>query len=160
MTSLHATLDGLRRNRWTTRLTFLALILAFALALAVRLSGVADASKHYVMPQDARMESTLGVRFTQASLVGDGGIVELRYVVLDTQRATTFQNDVQHPPVIYSDTDRKDPLYRTALMKQGHNLRPGQSYYVLYLNNHAAVTRGGTIEIDYGGGKLAHVPVR
>jgi hypothetical protein len=160
MTSTLATLNGLRRNRWTTRLLFVALIGAFLLALATRLGGSADASKRYLMPQDARMESSLGVRFTQAALVGDGGIIELRYVVLDTQKATTFQNNVQHPPVLYSDADRKNPLYRTALMKQGHNLRPGQSYYVLYLNNHNAVHKGGTLEIDSGGGKLVHVPVR
>ena len=75
------------------------------------------------MPDSARLESVLGVRFTQAALVGDGGLIELRYTVLDTEKATEFQSDTQHPPVIYSERNRSAPVYRTALMRQGHNLR-------------------------------------
>ena len=92
--------------------------------------------------------------------MGDGGLIELRYTVLDTEKATKFQSDTQHPPVIYSERDRSAPVYRTALMRQGHDLRPGQSYFILYENNHGVVRRGDTVEIDAGAGKLTSVPVR
>jgi hypothetical protein len=45
-------------------------------------------------------------------------------------------------------------------MRQGHELRPGQSYYILYLNNQRAIRPGDTLEIDAGGQTLAKVPVR
>ncbi|MBM0229932.1 hypothetical protein [Micromonospora sp. ATA51] len=105
------------------------------------------------------MEATLGVRFTQAAVVGDGGLVELRYVVLDTQKASAFQNDTKHPPRLRNERSGK-LAWRAALMKQGHELRPGQSYYLLYLNNGGAIKRGDKIEITSGPRRLAHVPVR
>jgi len=89
-----------------------------------------------------------------------GGLIEVRYTVLDTQKASRFQNDTKHPPVIYNERDRSNAVYRTALMKQGHDLRPGQSYFILYENNHGVVHRGDTVEIDSGDGKLTSVPVR
>jgi hypothetical protein len=92
-------------------------------------------------------------------VVADGGIVELRYTVLDGQKASKFQNDVHHPPVLRSER-RKGDVYRAALMKQGHELRPGQTYYILYLNNGHAIRSGETLEVEAGGAKLQHVPVR
>jgi hypothetical protein len=112
------------------------------------------------VPHSAALEAKLGIRFTQAAVVADGGLVELRYTVLDTDKATTFQNDTHHPPVLRSSKRSKESIYRTALMKQGHNLRAGQTYYILYLNNHNTVRSGETLQIDAGGNSLANVPVR
>jgi hypothetical protein len=105
------------------------------------------------------MEASLGVRFTQAAVVADGGLVELRYVVLDAQKASAFQNDTKHPPTLRNEHNNKI-AWRAALMKQGHELRPGQSYYLLYLNNQGAIKRGDKIEIAAGPRHLQHVPVR
>ncbi|MET8846788.1 hypothetical protein [Amycolatopsis sp. NPDC004625] len=119
----------------------------------------AGAGKPYAVPSDANMESSLGIRVQQAAVVADGGIVELRYTVLDSQKASRFQNDVHHPPVLRSER-RQGEVYRAALMKQGHELRPGQTYYILYLNNAHAIRSGETLSIEAGGSKLPHVPVR
>ena len=80
-------------------------LLALALVGAVlfRFVGTADAKQHYDVPHDGQMESDLGVRFSQAAVVGDGGLVELRYVVLDGQKASAFQNDTKHPPQLKSE---------------------------------------------------------
>jgi hypothetical protein len=45
-------------------------------------------------------------------------------------------------------------------MKQAHELRPGQTYYLLYLNSQGSIKRGDKIEIGAGKGRLAHVLVR
>ena len=156
-----ARMAALRTNPWVLRVLLVILALAFVSSLALRFGAAsATADKHYRVPESARLESVLGVRFTQAALVGDGGLIELRYTVLDTEKATKFQSDTQHPPVIYSERDHSAPVYRTALMKQGHNLRPGQNYFILYQNNHDVVRRGDTVEIDAGPGHLTGVPVR
>ncbi|MCW2503794.1 MAG: hypothetical protein JWO79_2078 [Actinomycetia bacterium] len=153
-------------TRWTVtarrrsgQALILLLVLAFAAALLWRFTEAASARSAYAVPQDGQIESSLGVRFTQAAVVGDGGIVELRYTVLDTERASAFQNDVKHPPRL---TDERDGTvaWRTALMKQGHELRPGQTYYILYLNNRGAIHSGDKIAIAAAKGTLAHVPVR
>ena len=127
MTTRLTALRGWRESPWTMRALLLLLVAAFVLSLAWRFSaGPADAQRRYLVPENARMEASLGIRFTQAAVVADGGLVELRYTVLDTQRASAFQNNVKHPPVLYG-SDHSKPVYRTALMKQGHNLRPGLS---------------------------------
>ena len=128
--------------------------------LAWRTSFAAEAQPGYHVPQSSGMEAKLGVRFVQAAVLADGGIVELRYTVLDPQKASAFQRDVKHPPVLRSEQRPGAPLYRTALMRQGHDLRPGQSYYILYLNNHRSVRSGETLEITSGQQTLAKVPVR
>jgi hypothetical protein len=160
MTGHPSTLGALRDNRWVQRATLVLMLAALIAALNWRISaGDATAARHRPMPRDARMESSLGVTFNRAAVVADGGIVELRYTVLDVQKASKFQNDVHHPPVIKSEKRGGNPVYRTALMKQGHTLRGGQTYYILYLNNHNSVRPGETVEIDAGGGKLVSVPV-
>jgi hypothetical protein len=139
-----------------------ALIALLALALVgvvlVKFVGTADAKPKYDVPHDGQMEAALGVRFSQAAVVGDGGLVELRYVVLDGQKASAFQNDTKHPPQLKSERTGKI-AWRAALMKQGHELRPGQTYYILYLNNEGAIKRGDNLEIAAGQRRLMHVPV-
>jgi hypothetical protein len=139
----------------------LVLVLAFALltALALRFAASADAKPRYDVPHDGKMEAALGIRFTQAAVVGDGGLVEIRYVVLDAEKASAFQNDVQHPPTLRNERSGKI-AWRAALMKQGHELRPGQTYYILYLNNQGAIRPGDKIDIGYDKRHLVHVPVR
>lgn len=161
MTAAISAARGWLDHRWTTRVLLALLICAFLVSVAWRFnSGPAQARRGYVMPQSAQLEASLGIRISQAAVVADGGIVELRYTVLDPQKATTFQSNVAHPPVLRSEQNRGTAVYRTALMKQGHTLRPGQSYFILYLNNHGVIHSGGTLEIDAGGGRLVHVPVR
>lgn len=135
------------------------LVLILAGALAGRIQSAAEARRPYTVPHNADMENRLGVRFERAAVVADGGIVEIRYTVLDSQKASRFQNDVHHPPLLRSER-RKGDVYRAALMKQGHQLRPGQTYYILYLNNANTIRPGDTIEIDAGDAALVHVPVR
>jgi hypothetical protein len=138
-----------------------AALCAFLVVLSMRLSQQAEARRHYQVPQSTAIESSLGIRITRAAVVGDGGLIELTYTVIDAQKASRFQNDVHHPPVLHDPrASLKNSVYRTALMKQGHSLRPGQTYFILYENNHNSIQPGDTISIDAGGGKLSAVPVR
>jgi hypothetical protein len=150
---------AIRRSPMLYRATMVLLVLAFAAAVVVRFATGAAARDPYRVPQDGQLESTLGVRFTQAALVGDDGLVEIRYTVLEAQRASAFQNDVKHPPVLRNERTGKT-AWRAALMKQGHQLRPGQTYYILYLNNQNAIKRGDLLDIETPSRKLVHVPVR
>ncbi|WP_103343839.1 hypothetical protein [Amycolatopsis sp. CA-126428] len=147
------------RARGVRRAAVAAAVAAAAGSLLWAAQAPADAGKPYTVPSDSKMEGSLGIRVQQAAVVADGGIVELRYTVLDSQKASRFQNDVHHPPVLHSER-RQGDVYRAALMKQGHELRPGQTYYILYLNNAHAIRSGETLSIEAGGSKLQHVPVR
>ena len=154
-----ARVAGFVSRQSAARLVVGLLVLLLLAAVAWRTTGPAEAGGRYDVPRSSGLEAKLGVRFVQAAVVADGGIVELRYQVLDAQKASAFQRKVHSPPVLRSES-RPGALYRTALMRQGHELRPGQDYYILYLNNKRAVRSGETLRIEAGDQELAKVPVR
>jgi len=113
----------------------------------------------YVVPQSPQLEQTYGIRFNQVDIVGDGGLVELGYTVLDGEKATQFQSDTHHPPLLRNEGSNATVTI-SALMKQGHNLRPGQTYFVIYENPHNSIRPGELVTIEYQGRRLEHVPTR
>jgi hypothetical protein len=116
----------------------------------------AEASR--AVPQSAAMEKSLGVRFTRVAVVADGGLITVSYVVLDPEKASRFQLDGSHPPVLHSEA-RGLSTSRVSLMKQGHTLRAGQTYYLVYQNTRGALRPNELVSIDAGTLHLRHVPV-
>jgi hypothetical protein len=139
---------------------------AVVVVLALVVGGVAvagyalarPASRSTAMPQSAAMESRLGVRFSRVAVVGDGGLITLTYVVLDSEKASRFQSDTTHPPALLSES-RNRGTTRVSLMKQGHTLRDGQTYYLVYENTRGALKPGERATIIDGSLRLEHVPV-
>ena len=136
-----------------------------ALALVVVLLGFAGyrtvlGSRHHVaaFPQSAAMEDQLGIRFSRVAVVADEGLITVTYVVLDSEKAGRFQSDVAHPPALVSES-RQGQTTRVSLMKQGHVLRTGQTYYLVYQNTKAALRSGELATIAEGSLVLPHVPV-
>ncbi|HZC72721.1 MAG TPA: hypothetical protein VE442_18630 [Jatrophihabitans sp.] len=109
-------------------------------------------------PQSTAMEQRLGVRFSRIAVVGDGGLVQLNFVVLDPDKATAFEASLAKPPIIVSE-DAAGYTSRISVMKQGHNLVPGQTYYLVYENTRGVVHSGGHATIVEGRLRLEHVPV-
>lgn len=144
------------------RILIAVLLVALAATVAVRLTHAGAAHRPRPVPHSAAMEQRLGVRFNHVAVVGDGGLVEVSYVVLDPEKASRFQNDTTHPPKIYSESGKHGVVWRTALMKQGHSLRAGQTYYMVFENTKAAVRSGGKVKIVAQQAPdlvLKHVPV-
>jgi hypothetical protein len=141
-----------------------AAIMLIAAALLLGLigtSGYVAARAHRSssgFPQSATMEHRFGVRFTRVAVVGDGGLIVLTYVVLDAEKAARFQDDRAHPPVLASEA-RQLSTRRISVMKQGHTLRPGQTYYLVYENTRGALQAGERATIADGNLRLEHVPV-
>jgi hypothetical protein len=132
----------------------------------VLLAGVVSAayvladssSQRSGFPHSSALEQQLGVRFSRVAVVGDGGLITLDYVILDTEKAARFQSDVPHRPVLRSEA-RNGSTRRVAIMKQGHSLRAGQTYYFVYQNTHGALRSGEHVTILDGRLRLEHVPV-
>lgn len=135
-----------------------AAVVAILLALIVANIVQSRAQASSVVPQNAAMESALGVRFARVAVVGDGGLVTVNYVVLDSQKASRFQDDRAHAPVLHSEA-RDGGTTRVSLMKQGHDLRPGQTYYLVYEDTAGALRAGEQVTITVGDLELRHVPV-
>jgi hypothetical protein len=142
-------------------------ILNIALATAVLLfgglvvvRGPAQVAHHTppAVPRSSAMEKLTGVRFSRVVVVGDGGLVTAFYVVIDPEKATQFQADRDHPPHLAAEK-RDGGTSRASIMRAGHLMRAGQTYYLVYQNTRGAIRSGETISIRYGGVTLRHVPV-
>ncbi|MGW6194659.1 hypothetical protein ACWF0M_00795 [Kribbella sp. NPDC055110] len=148
------------RPRRINRLVVLAAVLAIALVVGIlvglRVWSSADAAGTF--PQSTAIEQQYGVRFSRIAVVGDGGLITLTYVVLDSEKATRFQSDVQHPPELRSEA-RDGGTKRVSVMKQGHSLRAGQTYYLVYQNTKGALRHGEKASVQVGNLVLPHAPV-
>lgn len=154
------TTESVRRRRaplWA-RIAALALVLLPAGYVAHNLVGGRAEASLRSMPQSSAMEDRLGVRFSRVAVVGDGGLITLSYVVLDSEKASRFQSDIAHPPTLVSEA-RNASTRRVSVMKQGHTLRAGATYYLVYENTAGALHADELVTIVEGGLRLRHVPV-
>lgn len=148
------------RSAGVNRLVVLSAVLAVALVVGVLVglklwSASGDSGS---FPQSSTIEQQYGVRFSRIAVVGDGGLITLTYVVLDSEKAGRFQSDVQHPPELLSEA-RDGGTKRISVMKQGHTLRAGQTYYLVYQNTKGALRHGEKATIQLGDLTLRHAPV-
>lgn len=149
--------EAVRRGRLLINLALLAVLVALAATTVVRFGPHADA-RSAAMPRSAAFEDLTGVRISRVAVVGDGGLVTVFYVVLDTEKATQFQADRDHPPRLRSEA-RDGGTQRASIMRAGHAMRAGQTYYLVYENTAGALKPGESMTVSYGGVALHHVPV-
>ena len=137
-------------------LVLVAVLSSGSTAVAYVLTRPASAPSGF--PHSVAMEQQLGVRFSRVVVVGDGGLVQLSFVILDPDKATEFEASLRKPPAILSE-NRAGGTTRISVMKQGHNLIAGQTYYLVYQNTRSAVRPGERVTIVRGRLQLHHVPV-
>lgn len=154
-----------RRPLWlAVDLALVALLVAIGGLLAVHAaagagsrSDVRPAAAH--VPRNEALEKLTGVRISQVAVVGDGGLVTVFYVVLDPERATQFQADREHTPKLHSES-RQASTDHTSIMRAGHSMRAGATYYLVYENGGGSILRPGELTtLTYRGVSLRHVPV-
>jgi hypothetical protein len=142
----------------------IALLALFALALGLFLSVAylarpqgARADARTPMPTSRDQESRTGVRIISAHVVGDGGIVDIRYQVIDPERADVREGDPAFTPQL--DDESGGSLVKTAAMRKGHERRQAGTYSLLYYNREGVVHPGDFIDVSFGGVTLTGVPV-
>jgi len=141
----------------TVLLAVVVVLAGVCVLLAVRLGPDAGAATG-PMPRSSALEELTGVRVSRVAVVGDGGLVTVFYVVLDPEKASRFQSDRDHPPKLSSE-ERHGGTQRASIMRAGHQMRAGQTYYLVYQNTGAALRSGETMTLRYGGRALRHIPV-
>jgi hypothetical protein len=140
------------------RVVLATLVVGLSLVVTHNVAAAHTRSAATGVPQSAAMEDALGVRFTRVAVVGDGGLVTVTYVVLDSEKAARFQAATTDPPVLTTEK-RSGGTRRVSLMRQGHDLRAGQTYYFVYQNTKGAVRAGEPVSLTKDGLTLRHVPV-
>jgi hypothetical protein len=108
------------------------------------------------MPVSSEIEERFGVRFTFVAVTARGGLVELRYRVVDEGKAANFGHYTETAPrLISEDTDQVVDV--TIMGLHNHRVEPGRTYYVLYRNTGNAIKSHRPVTIAIGDHKLEHV---
>jgi hypothetical protein len=131
------------------------LVASVATLSSVSAAGSTDST---VMPTDRAMEASTGIRVLSAHVVADGGVVDLRYQVLDPLKVAIVEGDVTKTPQL-TDVDSGVALQKTASMRRGHVMRSAGTYFLLYYNRGMAVRPGDKIDVTIDGITLHNVPV-
>jgi hypothetical protein len=107
----------------------------------------------------AAFQRRSGVRIVRVAITGGGGLVDLRYQVLDPQAATSI-HDVATPPQLVDEGT--SVLVDRLFMGHSHHgrLKPAQTYYLIFDNPGSLVHRGTRVTVQLGAARLAHVPVQ
>jgi len=158
---------GRRRTRLLGAVTGAGLVLAGVAGymLVTHLSGEGSAARPQTqtLPKPAPLVSAAGlaqkdgVRISQLAVTGAGGLIDLRYQVLDADKAAIIH--VGTPLMVDEHTG---VVVNQLLMGHQHKgtLHAGQTYYLVFLNPGNLVRQGARMTVQLGDARVAHVSVQ
>jgi hypothetical protein len=100
-----------------------------------------------------------GVQLTRVAISGAGGLVDLRFKVLDPDKAVAL-HDKATPPALVDE--KTGVVVNELLMSHAHHgaYKPGVSYYLVFNNPGDWVHHGSKVTVLLGNAQVAHVVVR
>ncbi|GAB4114417.1 MAG: hypothetical protein Fur005_14650 [Roseiflexaceae bacterium] len=99
-----------------------------------------------------------GVRITQIGVTADGGLIDLRYQVLDSDKAVAMLDGLNTTPHMIAIDGTEIALQNVHKHKE---LEVGRTYYILYRNVHGVLHAGDQVSVVVGGTlQLDRMPVR
>jgi hypothetical protein len=145
------------------RLALLLLAILVLAAVAVQLWRSNDASQSEMevdgIPLNPAMEERFGVRITGLHVVARGGLIDLRYRVVDAGKAKIFGHYTETSPMIIAEESGL-PVEVTIMGLHNHRVETGRIYYILYRNTADALEPGALATIQIDDLTLEHVPVQ
>jgi hypothetical protein len=106
----------------------------------------------------AALPERLGVRLTQVAVTGGGGLVDVRFQVVDPDLAAAI-HDPKTPPAL---VEKGSGLFLDQLL-MGHehsgSFRQAETYFLLFLDSGNWVGRGDQVSVLLGGVQVDDVTV-
>ena len=111
-------------------------------------------------PVSAPIEAGYGLRFQRATLAMQGGLVDVRFTILDTLRAEPVIGHQARERVKLVDQATGTVLDTRTMTPGDANLLAGEGYYMLFRNSGGLIHPGSRIAIAIGDLRLPGVVVR
>ncbi|RME49387.1 MAG: hypothetical protein D6791_00880 [Chloroflexi bacterium] len=105
------------------------------------------------------LEDRWGIRMTFVGVTAGGGLVDVRFKVIDPSKAQPILGDPKNLPVLVSE-DGVTIAGPSILTDARTKLRPGQMYFLLYSNPRGAIKSGSPVSVIVGGLRLDNVIAR
>jgi hypothetical protein len=99
-----------------------------------------------------------GVKITQVAVTGDGGLVDLRFKVVEPERANAVHDPTTPPAVVDEESGL---VVHELFMDHSHNgpYKAGVTYYLVFVNPGNWVHHGSRVSVMLGDAQVEHVPV-
>lgn len=116
----------------------------------VSAAGSAAAMGSVKMPVSPQIESEFGIRFTALGVTSDGGMLMLRYQVLDSDKVLSVHDQETAPYVLLSDGTKFDAPGIPGHGHLGKKKAPGTTDYILLANSGGKVKAGMVVTLVVG----------
>ena len=124
-------------------------------------SGTAGARPHATPPlvSSTDFQRRSGVRIVRVATTAAGGLVDLRYQVIDSSAADSI-HDPDTPPELVDE--RTHVVVDELFMGHSHHgqLKVAHTYYLIFNNPGNLLHAGTTVTVQLGAARIAHVPVQ
>ena len=152
-----------KADRSVARRALLVLVLVMLVGTILVVRGWRPTSAHsnggVVMPTSSQIEAKYGIRFTGVDVTASGGMIELRYQVLDTDKTSAIHQADAAPFVVDGAGKKYADPGMVGHSHVGKDKTPGTSDFILLANARGGVTPGSFVTIEVGDLELRHVPV-
>jgi hypothetical protein len=108
---------------------------------------------------DEQLEQQYGVRLDVLGLLASGGLLELKFQVLDADKASALFGPAEDMPVLAVEGSTK-VLHSARGMKHGFEILDGATYFFLYTNVANAVHEGSQVAFVINGVRIPHLVVQ
>ena len=148
---------------WTARwiIAALGLILATGAILWGRASlGMSpEQRQEQAKISQAAFEEKTGVSITRVALTAQGGMIDLRYLVIDPDKAVIIHEGENRPAIMDEATGK---IFDTPWMNHSHSgeYQAGVTYYAVLMNSGGVLSKGSKVTIILGGMRLEHLVVQ
>ena len=136
---------------------------ALVIWLPQRSSGqpTAEPPPHWQRPSVSAsgLAERSGVRLIRVAVTGGGGLLDLRYQVIDPNKAAAV-HEARTPPAIIDE--HTGLVLNRLLMGHAHHgqLKAAVSYYLIFENTGNWVRRGSEVTVLLGNAQVEHVVVK
>ena len=138
----------------------IAAIAAFAITTGVRADPGPSLPKAGPAPVSPEIEAGYGLRFLRATTAVQGGLIDVRFVILDTVRAEPVIGHLSRERVKLIDDASGQVLDTRSMTPGDSNLKAGEGYYMLFRNSGGLLHAGSHVTVAIGQYRLPGVTVR
>jgi hypothetical protein len=136
--------------------------LVLVAVLAIRTDRSSPQPKTHALPAVVSAAGLLersGVRVVRVAASGGGGLLDLRFQVVDPERAAAV-HDADTPPALVDE--RTGGAIAGLFMGHSHHgwFKAGVTYYLVFENPGTLVRRGDRVSVVLGPARLQHVRVQ
>lgn len=107
------------------------------------------------MRSPSALETRYGIQIVQLGLAASGGLVDLRFKVLDAVKVKALLGDPANAPMLVAGD--KPPLMAPHNALRGAKFGQGQVVYILYPNLRSAIKPGVEVTVVMGEARLGPV---